>query len=240
MNLLKHSKSCVSAELHTKSATSMEHCSKNKSPEISSDSSKNYFKPRSGHRSKVHRQPPSSCLHIPPSKKRWKAWQPAQASPIPKFSCDLFPGMFHCTGITASGKATADGALYHVRVLDYSAAATLQHTAILAIVEPQNGYAFLNVTYAGFVGSVTGMNQEKIAIGEIGGKGYGSWNGLPMAFLLRKILEEASSIEEIKISPDIHSAHLRILLHFLRWQDPGSACCLCHSRSIGFHPPVLL
>jgi len=112
---------------------------------------------------------------------------------------NLFPEMFHCSGITVSGKATTQGELYHVRVLDYSAANGLQHTAILAVVEPQNGYAFLNVTYAGFIGSVTGMNEKKIALGEIGGKGYGSWKGLPMAFLLRLILEKSASLDDIRL-----------------------------------------
>lgn len=111
---------------------------------------------------------------------------------------NLFPEMFHCSGITVTDKATQDGKLYHVRVLDYSAAITLQNTAVVAIVKPVNGHAFLNITYAGFLGVVTGMNDQKISMGEIGGKGYGSWNGVPMAFLLRQLLEKTSSLEEIK------------------------------------------
>ena len=50
---------------------------------------------------------------------------------------------------------------------------------------------FVIVTYAGFVGSVTGMNAEKVSIGEMGGKGMGHWDGVPMAFLMRMVLEEA-------------------------------------------------
>jgi len=111
---------------------------------------------------------------------------------------NLFPEMFHCSGIATKGAATANGDLYHVRVLDYAAAATIQDTAVLLIVKPNNGHAFANVTYAGFVGSITGMNAQKISVGEIGGKGYGSWDGMPMAFLLRTILQHTSSIEEIK------------------------------------------
>lgn len=111
---------------------------------------------------------------------------------------NLFPEMFHCSGITVSGDASKNGELYHVRVLDYSIGRNLQSTAVLQVVEPDEGIPFLNVTYAGFIGTVTGMNNEKIAIGEIGGQGYGSWDGIPMAFLLRDILQYASSIEEAK------------------------------------------
>lgn len=111
---------------------------------------------------------------------------------------NLFPEMFHCTGIIVNDSATASGELYHVRVLDYSQGNGLQNTAVLAVVKPEHGIPFLNITYAGFVGCVTGMNHEKIAIGEIGGKGYGHWNGVPMAFLLRTILQHASTLEDIK------------------------------------------
>jgi hypothetical protein len=56
----------------------------------------------------------------------------------------------------------------------------------------------LNVSYAGFIGSITGMNEQSIALGEIGGKGYGQYDGMPMAFLLRQILEKATSLEAVK------------------------------------------
>ncbi|MBS0605069.1 MAG: hypothetical protein JSS60_08575 [Verrucomicrobia bacterium] len=111
---------------------------------------------------------------------------------------NLFPEMFHCSGITVAGSASKNGELYHVRVLDYSVGKNLQSTAVLQVVEPDQGSPFLNVSYAGFIGTITGMNLEKIAIGEIGGLGYGSWAGVPMAFLLRDILQNATSLEEAK------------------------------------------
>lgn len=143
---------------------------------------------------------PQVIPHIPESLiQEMKGLSDATNLPYEKILLlNLFPEMFHCSAITASGKATANGQLFHVRVLDYAVGASLQETAVLAIVEPNDGYAFLNVTYAGFIGSVTGMNAQKIALGEIGGKGYGSWNGLPMAFLLREILEQAASIDDIQ------------------------------------------
>lgn len=111
---------------------------------------------------------------------------------------NLFPEMFHCSGITVSGPATKRDELYHVRVLDYSVGKNLQNTAVLMVVEPTGKIPFLNVSYAGFIGCITGMNRQHIALGEIGGKGYGHYQGMPMAFLLRHILEEASTLQAVK------------------------------------------
>lgn len=111
---------------------------------------------------------------------------------------NLFPEMFHCSGITANQSATRDGKLYHVRVLDYAIGKGIQDTAILIVAAPEGKIPFVNLSYAGFIGSVTGMNQKGIAIGEIGGQGYGDWDGVPMACLMRLILEKADSLEVAK------------------------------------------
>lgn len=111
---------------------------------------------------------------------------------------NLFPEIFHCSGMTVSGQASKNGELYHVRVLEYSVGKKLQTTSVLQVVEPDLGIAFLNVSYAGFIGTVTGMNEAKISIGEIGGLGYGSWKGVPMAFLLRDILQNAAMLEDVQ------------------------------------------
>ena len=44
---------------------------------------------------------------------------------------------------------------------------------------------YMNVTFAGFFGSVTGMNARRVSIGEMGGGGLGQWRGVPMALLVR-------------------------------------------------------
>ena len=111
---------------------------------------------------------------------------------------NLFPEMFHCSAITAKDKATADGNLYHARVLDYSIGKGLQKSAVIIVQKPNNANSFVNISYAGFIGSVSGMNNKKISIGEIGAQGYGNWNGMTMTFIMREILESASSLAMAK------------------------------------------
>jgi hypothetical protein len=46
------------------------------------------------------------------------------------------------------------------------------------------------------LGSVTAMNDQKLAIGEMGGRGEGHWDGKPMAQLVREVMEKAGTLEE--------------------------------------------
>jgi hypothetical protein len=109
---------------------------------------------------------------------------------------NFIPELFHCSGFALSGKATKDGTLYHGRILDYGCDWRLQDHAVLVVGEPVGRIPFVNVTYAGFIGSVTGMNAKQVAIGEMGGRGLGHWQGMPMALLVRSVLEEADDLDE--------------------------------------------
>ncbi|MBL8819143.1 MAG: peptidase C45 acyl-coenzyme A:6-aminopenicillanic acid acyl-transferase [Planctomyces sp.] len=111
---------------------------------------------------------------------------------------NVFPELFHCSGFAVFGSATMDGKLYHGRVLDYMTTIGLQDAATTFIVQAEGQIPFANVGYAGFVGSVSGMNAEAISLGEMGGRGEGKWDGAPMATLMRRALEECRTLDEVK------------------------------------------
>ena len=110
----------------------------------------------------------------------------------------IFPELFHCSGFAMWGKATADGELLHGRVLDYMREAGLDKWQLVIIEEPKDGNAFVNVAYSGMLGSVTGMNDKQIGIGEMGGSGAEKWDGMPMTFLVRECLESGSTLDDVK------------------------------------------
>lgn len=109
---------------------------------------------------------------------------------------NFFPELFHCSGIAARGSATADGEVLHARVLDYMADINLQKYALLQVFMPAEFNAWLSVGYASFLGTVTAINEHGLAIGEMGGGGEGHWDGMPMTFLLRDIMERAKTVRE--------------------------------------------
>ncbi|MEI7935739.1 MAG: C45 family autoproteolytic acyltransferase/hydrolase [Verrucomicrobiota bacterium] len=123
----------------------------------------------------------------------------AVAAELPKEEVRLanfFPEMFHCSGFAVFGKATKDGKLYHGRVLDYMRGMGLEQSAAVMVFQPDKGNAWVNVGYAGFIGSVTAMNEKHIAMGEMGGRGEGNWDGKPMAELVREVMEKANTLDE--------------------------------------------
>jgi hypothetical protein len=109
---------------------------------------------------------------------------------------NFFPELFHCSGFAVFGKATEDGRMYHGRILDYLRGLGLEQNAVVMIMQPDVGNAWVNVGYAGCIGSVTAMNEKHLAIGEMGGRGQGRWDGKPMAELVREVMEKANTLEE--------------------------------------------
>ena len=109
---------------------------------------------------------------------------------------NLFSEMFHCSGVAVRNSATIEGRLIHARVLDYMRDIGLQQDAVLMVFLPTGRYGWVSQSYAGFIGTVTAMNEKGLAIGEIGGRGEGKWDGLPMSFLMRRVMEECATVEE--------------------------------------------
>lgn len=118
---------------------------------------------------------------------------------------NLFPEMFHCSGIAVRGRASAGGRVIHARVLDYMRDIGLQSMAVIQVFMPDGYHAWLSVGFAGLNGTVTAMNAEGLAMGEMGGRGEGNWDGLPMSYLMRRIMEECATVDEalalIKTTP---------------------------------------
>ncbi len=133
---------------------------------------------------------------------------------------NLLPERFHCTGVALRGKATRDGRVLHARVLDYMRDIQLQDAALVGVFMPQGRHAWMTLGYAGFVGTVTAMNEKGLAVGEMGGGGQGRWDGVPMSFLLRDVMERAANVEE---ALDILRRSPRTCQYYYVLSDPSRA-----------------
>ncbi len=109
---------------------------------------------------------------------------------------NFFPELFHCSGVAVRNTASVGGRVIHARVLDYMRDINLQKYTVLQVFVPEGGIPWMSVGYAGFLGTVTAMNARGLAIGEMGGRGEGAWDGMPMTFLMREIAEKAETVEQ--------------------------------------------
>lgn len=106
---------------------------------------------------------------------------------------------FHCTFFAAWGDATKDKHLHQIRALDYETQAGIQDEPALIVYKPEGRNAFVEIGWLGFIGCISGMNDKQIALSEIGehfSDDVETLAGEPMPLLMRRVLEEAGSLDE--------------------------------------------
>ena len=107
-----------------------------------------------------------------------------------------------CSNFMAGNSATSDGKMYVVRILDWGMhrISKLHQYPLIAINKPDHGYASANIGWVGFLGAVSGINEQGITLGEMG---YGdpeneTLRGMPMIFLLRDVLKRAGNLSQTR------------------------------------------
>lgn len=103
-----------------------------------------------------------------------------------------------CSGFAAYKSATLGGNLIQLRNLDWNTDWGLQEEAVVFVYHPDKKNSYVSVGFAGFPGVLTGINTKGISLTEIGSASVDkSFEGSPMPFLLKKVLEESSSLDEV-------------------------------------------
>ena len=102
-----------------------------------------------------------------------------------------------CASFAAFGPATKDGRLIQIRNLDWAIQSGVQQHAAIFVTRPKGKIPFINIGWAGFIGLVSGINGKGISVSEIGAETVDrTLKGLPMPFLLRRVLEESEDLEQ--------------------------------------------
>lgn len=107
-----------------------------------------------------------------------------------------------CSNISVTGSASADGKQYTVRVLDWGLhkISKLHEYPLIAVNKPDHGLAYVNIGWVGFLGAISGMNEQGITLGEMGygGPPNETLRGKPMPFLLRDVLAYANNLSDVR------------------------------------------
>jgi hypothetical protein len=107
---------------------------------------------------------------------------------------------YACSSIAAWGTATKDGHLYQTRNLDWEMNLTAQDHPCIVVYIPKEGVPHANITFAGCIGSNTGMNARGIVLSEIGDTPGSEYpfdiNGTHFTTLFRTVLYDADSLDK--------------------------------------------
>ena len=107
---------------------------------------------------------------------------------------------YSCSSIAAWGEATIDGHLYQTRNLDWEMGVKAQDHPLIVIYIPKVGIPHANITFAGYIGSNTGMNAAGIALSEMGDSPGSDFpfdmNGVHFTTLFRRVMYDAHNLDE--------------------------------------------
>lgn len=102
-----------------------------------------------------------------------------------------------CTSFSSWGNKVEDSTMIVGRNLDFSLGDKFAEDKIVLFVKPDSGYAFSIVTWAGFIGCVSGMNEQGITVTINAAKSdIPTKAKTPIAIVARQILQYAKNIDE--------------------------------------------
>ena len=102
-----------------------------------------------------------------------------------------------CTSFGAWGSKTEQGALVLGRNFDFWVGDEFARNKIVAFVVPESGYKFAFITWGGFIGVVSGMNEKGLTVTINAARSdIPSGAATPVSLVAREILQYAGNIRE--------------------------------------------
>ncbi len=102
-----------------------------------------------------------------------------------------------CTSFATWNGHSADSSLIVGRNFDFYVGDKFAEDKIVAFFKPTNGYGYMTITWGGFTGAVSGMNEKGLTVTINAAKtAMPSGSATPVSLVAREILQYASNISE--------------------------------------------
>ena len=102
-----------------------------------------------------------------------------------------------CSSFAAWGDRTEDGKIIIGRNFDFYVGTEFAKNKIIAFIKPEQGHNFMSVTWGGFIGVLSGMNDQGLTVTINAGKSdFPLVAKTPISLVTREILQYASTIDE--------------------------------------------
>jgi len=102
-----------------------------------------------------------------------------------------------CTSFSVWDKRSKDGSLLIGRNFDFYTGDEFAKEKIIQFTKPDTGFGFMTVTWGGFIGAASGMNEKGLTVTINAAKSdFPTSAATPISLLSREILQFASTIEE--------------------------------------------
>lgn len=117
-------------------------------------------------------------------------------------------GRLACSGLAVQGARAASGNVLLARNMDYApetdwwgvgdrVTRVLRDSLAVFVQRPARGYGFVSVSWPGFIGAVTGMNEAGLTVACLTSTvPCETADGEPTSFIYRRVLEEAATLQE--------------------------------------------
>lgn len=102
-----------------------------------------------------------------------------------------------CSSFAVWGNNTIDGDLLVARNFDFYAGNDFAEEKVISFIQPDNGYKFMSVSWAGMIGVMSGMNEKGLTVTINAGKSDMPLIAkTPISLVTREIIQYASNIKE--------------------------------------------
>jgi len=102
-----------------------------------------------------------------------------------------------CSSFAVWGKNTEDGNLLIARNFDFYAGDEFAQEKVISFIQPETGYKFMSVSWAGMIGVMSGMNDKGLTVTINAGKSdIPLIAKTPISLVTREIVQYASNLDE--------------------------------------------